>query len=67
MKLLKPVELVDFVKPVNFMKQVIKVNKLAKARKMRKPPGTLSFKKIGLGKRWFEKVWAQKLRKIRKI
>ena len=27
-------------------------NKLAKARKMRKPPGTLSLKKFGLGNLW---------------
>ena len=33
--------------------------KLAKARKMRKPPGTLSLKKLRLGKLWIEKVWAQ--------
>ena len=32
-------------------------NKLTKARKMRKPPGTLSLKKIGLGNLWVEKVW----------
>ena len=31
-------------------------NKLAKARKMRKPPGTLSLKKFGLGNLWVEKV-----------
>ena len=34
-------------------------NKLAKARKMRKPPGTLSLKKFGLGNLWVEKVWTQ--------
>ena len=34
-------------------------NKLAKARKMRKPPGTLSLKKFGLGNLWAEKVWTQ--------
>ena len=33
------------------------LNKLAKARKMRKPSGTLSLKKFGLGKLWVEKVW----------
>ena len=35
------------------------MNKLAKARKMRKPPGTLSLKKFGLGNLWVEKVWTQ--------
>ena len=34
-------------------------NKLTKARKMRKPPGTLDLKKFGPGKLWVEKVWAQ--------
>ena len=39
---------------------VLKIeNKLAKARKMRKPPGTLSLKKFGLGNLWVEKVWTQ--------
>ena len=41
-----------------------KVNKLAKARKMRKPPGTLGLKKFGPGKFWVKKVWAQ--RKLKK-
>ena len=36
-------------------------NKLAKARKMLKPPGTLGLKKFGLGKVWVEKVWAQNI------
>ena len=35
------------------------LNKLAKARKTRKSPGTLSLNKFGPGKLWFEKVWAQ--------
>ena len=35
------------------------MNKLAKDRKMRKPPGTLSLKKFGLGILWVEKVWTQ--------
>ena len=34
-------------------------NKLAKALKMRKPPGTLSLKKFGLGNLWVKKVWTQ--------
>ena len=34
-------------------------NKLAKARKMRKPPGMLSLKKFGPGKIWVENVWTQ--------
>ena len=38
-------------------------NKLAKARKMRKPPGALSLKKFGPGKFWVEKVWAQSIEK----
>ena len=33
-------------------------NKLAKARKTRKSPGTLGLKKFGPGKLWFKKVWA---------
>ena len=33
-------------------------NKLAKAMKMRKPPGTLGLKKFGSGKLWIKKVWA---------
>ena len=35
-------------------------NKLAKARKMRKPPGKLSLKKFGLGNLWVKKVWNPK-------
>ena len=35
------------------------MNKLAKARKMRKPPGTLSLKKFGPGNIWIENVWTQ--------
>ena len=34
-------------------------NKLPKARKMRKPPGTLGLKKFGPGKFWVENVWTQ--------
>ena len=34
-------------------------NKLAKARKMRKPPGMLGLKKFGPGKIWVENVWIQ--------
>ena len=34
-------------------------NKLAKARKMRKPPGTLGLKKFGPGKIWVENVSTQ--------
>ena len=40
-----------------------KGNKLAKARKMRKPPGTLSLKKFGLGNLWV-KILAIHFRKI---
>ena len=36
-------------------------NKLAKARKTRKSPGTLGLKNFGLGKVWVEKVWAQNI------
>ena len=39
-------------------------NKLAKARKMRKPPGTLGLKKFRLGKFGVEKVWAQHIEKV---
>ena len=39
-------------------------NKLAKARKMRKPPGTLGLKKFGPGKYWVTKVWVQNIEKI---
>ena len=35
------------------------MNKLAKARKMRKPPGMLSLKKFGPGKIWVENVWTK--------
>ena len=41
------------------------INKLAKARKMRKPPGTPGLKKFGPGKFWVEKVWAQKIEKVK--
>ena len=34
-------------------------NKLAKARKMRKPPGMLGLKNFGPGKIWVENVWTQ--------
>ena len=40
------------------------LNKLAKARKMRKPPGTLCLKKFGPGKFWVKKVWAQNIEKV---
>ena len=40
------------------------LNKLAKARKMRKPPGTLSLKKFGPGEFGVEKVWAQHIEKV---
>ena len=36
-------------------------NKLAKARKTRKSPGTLGLKKFGPGKLRVEKVWAQNI------
>ena len=34
-------------------------SKLAKARKMGKPPGTLGLKKFGPGKIWVNNVWTQ--------
>ena len=40
--------------------KTIQENKLAKARKMRKPSGTLSLKKFGLGNLWVEKFLGQK-------
>ena len=40
------------------------INKLAKARKMRKPPGTLGLKKFGPGKLWVKKVWAQNVEQV---
>ena len=40
------------------------MNKLAKARKMRKPPGTLGLKKLRLDKFGVEKVWAQHIEKV---
>ena len=43
------------------------MNKLAKARKMRKPPGTLSLKKFGLGILWVEKVWTQNTCMLEKV
>ena len=36
-----------------------RMNKLAKAWKMRKPPGTLGLKKFGPGKIWVENVRTQ--------
>ena len=36
-------------------------NKLAKARKTRKSPGTLGFKKFGLGKLRVQKVWGHNI------
>ena len=41
-------------------------NKLAKARKMRKPLGTLDLKKFGPGKSWVEKFCPKILRKLKK-
>ena len=38
-----------------------KFNKLAKVRKMRKPPGKLSLKKFGPGKPRVKKVWAKNI------
>ena len=35
------------------------LNKLAKARKMRKPPGTLGLKRFWPGNIWIENVWTQ--------
>ena len=34
---------------------------------MRKSPGTLGLKKFGPGKFWVEKVWAQKIEKLREL
>ena len=39
-------------------------DKLAKARKMHKPPGTLGLKKFGPGKFWVKKVLAQNIEKV---
>ena len=44
--------------------KTIFVNKLAKARKMRKPPGTLGLKKFRPGKFGVKKVWAQHIEKV---
>ena len=41
------------------MRVICQPNKLAKARKMRKPPGTLGLKKFGPGKIWVENVLTQ--------
>ena len=41
--------------------EIICRNKLAKARKTRKSPGTLGLNKFGPGKLWFEKVWSQNI------
>ena len=41
-----------------FLAQSI-INKLAKARKMRKPPGTLGLKKFWPDKIWVKNVWTQ--------
>ena len=44
------------------MKSITNIfNKLAKARKTRKSPGSLRLKKFGLAKLWVEKVWAQNI------
>ena len=43
---------------------VVLKNKLAKARKMRKPPGTLVLKKFRPGKFGIGKVWAQHIEKV---
>ena len=39
----------------------MKKNKLAKARKTRKSLGTLGLKKLGPGKLFVKKVWAQNI------
>ena len=44
----------------------MEINKLAKARKMRKPPGTLGLKKFGPGKFWVKKFEKEKLRNLKK-
>ena len=41
------------------IREALAKNKLAKARKMRKPPGTFGLKKFGPGKIWVENVWTQ--------
>ena len=43
----------------SLMQPQFEENKLAKARKMRKPPGTLGLKKFVPGKIWVENVWTQ--------
>ena len=45
-------------------KHTFKENKLAKALKTRKSPGTLGLKKFGPGKFWVKKVWAQHIEKV---
>ena len=39
-------------------------SKLAKARKMCKPSGTLGLKKLGPGKFWVKNIWAQNIEKV---
>ena len=46
------------------MLKKIKRNKLANARKMRKPAGTLGLKKFGPIKFWVKKDWAQNIEKV---
>ena len=48
-----------YLRNVTWLNNVASLNKLAKAWKMRKPPGTLSLKKFGLANLLAEKVWTQ--------
>ena len=45
----------------NTLSLIMYRNKLAKARKTSKSPGTLVLKKFGPGKLWVEKVWVQNM------
>ena len=51
-------------KYMSYMRNESFLNKLAKARKMRKPPGTLGLKKFRPGKFGVEKIWAQHIEKV---
>ena len=49
------------LKPQRFEAIWVVLNKLAKALKTRKSPGTLGLKKLELGKLWVKKVWVQNI------
>ena len=48
-----------YLRNVTWLNNVASLNKLAKAWKMRKPPGTLGLKEVGPGKIWVKNVWTQ--------